>query len=71
MRRQSLRVLGIEESENSQLKGPVNIFKKITEENFPNLKKEVPMNIQQAYRTPNRLDQKRNSSYHIIKHQMH
>jgi hypothetical protein len=24
------------------------------------------MNIEQAYRTPNRLDQKRNSSHHII-----
>jgi hypothetical protein len=24
------------------------------------------MNIQEAYRTPNRLDQKRNSSWHII-----
>jgi hypothetical protein len=26
----------------------------------------MPMNIQEAYRTPNRLDQKRNSSWHII-----
>ena len=39
---------------------------KMAEENFPNLKKEMPMNIQEAYRTPNRLDQKRNSSHHII-----
>ena len=56
----------IEESEDSQLKGPVNLFNKIIEENFPNLKKEVPMNIQEAYRTPNGLNQKRNSSHHII-----
>jgi hypothetical protein len=28
--------------------------------------KEMPMNIQEAYRTPNRLDQIRNSSRHII-----
>ena len=49
-----------------QLKGPANIFNKIIEENFPNLKKDMPMNIQEAYRTPNRLDQKRNSSRHII-----
>jgi hypothetical protein len=49
-----------------QLKGPVNIFNKIIEEKFPNLKKEMPKNIQEAYRTPNRLDQKRNSSRHII-----
>ena len=26
----------------------------------------MPMNIQEAYRTPNRMDQKRNSSRHII-----
>jgi hypothetical protein len=28
--------------------------------------KEMPMNIKEAYRTPNRLDQKRNSSYNMI-----
>ena len=61
-----MRIKDIKESEDSQLKGPVNIFNKIKEENFPNLKKEMPMNIQEAYRTPNRLDQKRNSSHHII-----
>ena len=49
-----------------QLKGPANIFNKIIEENFSNVKKEIPMNIQEAYRTTNRLDQKRNSSQHII-----
>jgi hypothetical protein len=38
------------------------MFNKIIEENFPYLKKEMPMNIEEAYRTPNRLDQKR----HII-----
>jgi hypothetical protein len=26
----------------------------------------MPINIQEAYRTPNRLDQRRNSSHHII-----
>jgi hypothetical protein len=66
MRRWNLRIMGLEENEDSQLKGPVNIFNKIIEENFPNLKKEMPMYIQEAYRTPNRLDQKRNSFCHII-----
>ena len=55
------------ENEDFQLKGPANIFKKIIEENFPNLKKEMPMNIQKAYRTPNRLDQNRNSSRQCTK----
>jgi hypothetical protein len=65
-RRQNLRIIGIDENEDCQLKRPVNIFNKIIEENSPNLKKEMPMNIQEVYRTPNRLDQKRNSSRHII-----
>jgi hypothetical protein len=62
----NLRIVGIEESEDFQLKGPANIFNKIIEENFPNPKKEMPVNIQETYRTPNRLDQKRNSYFHII-----
>ena len=66
MRRPNLRIIGVDENENFQLKGPANIFNKIIEEIFPNLKKERPMNIQEAYRTPNRLDQKRYSSRHII-----
>ena len=36
MRRPNLRIIGIEENEDSQNKGPMNIFKKIIEENFPN-----------------------------------
>jgi hypothetical protein len=62
MRRPNLRIVGINENEYFQLKGPVNIFNKIIEENFPNLKKEMPMNIQEAYRTLNGLDWKRNPS---------
>jgi hypothetical protein len=62
MRRQNLWIIGVDKNEDFQLKGPANIFNKIIEENFPNLKKKMPMNIQEAYRTPNRLEQKRNSS---------
>jgi hypothetical protein len=40
------------------IKCQVNIFKKVIEENVPNLKKEMTMNILEAYRTPNRLNQK-------------
>jgi hypothetical protein len=69
MRRPNLRIIGLDENEDFQLKGPVNIFNKIIgkkKKNLPNLKKEMPMNIQEAYRTLNSLDQKRNSSCHII-----
>jgi hypothetical protein len=66
VRRPNLQIIGVDENEDFQLKGPANIFNKIIEENFPYLKKEMPMNIQEAYRTPNSLDQKRHSSRHII-----
>ena len=45
----------IDENEDFLLKRSVNIFNKIIEESFPNLRKEMPMNIQEAHRTPNRL----------------
>ena len=59
IKRPNLRIIGVEEEE-LQLKGPENIFNKIIEENFSNLNKEIPMKVQEAYRTPNRLDQKKN-----------
>jgi wobble nucleotide-excising tRNase len=52
MRRPNLRIIGVDENEDFQLKGPANIFNKIIEENFPNLMNDMPMNIQEAYRTP-------------------
>jgi hypothetical protein len=41
MRRPNLRIIGMEGSEYSQLKGQVNIFNKIIEENFPNQKRDA------------------------------
>ena len=60
MRSPNLRI--IEQGKEYQLRGIVNIFNKIIEENFPTLKNEMTMSIKEAYRTPNRLHQKRNSS---------
>jgi hypothetical protein len=65
MKSSNLSIICIEESKESQVNGPVNIFNKIIKESFQK-KKKMPKNIQEAYRTPNRLDQKRNSSCHII-----
>jgi hypothetical protein len=66
MSRPNLRIIGVDENKDFQLKGTANIFNKIIEENFPKLIKEMPMTIQEANRSPNRLDQKINSSQHII-----
>jgi hypothetical protein len=45
MRRPNLRIIGVDENEDFQLRGPVNIFNKIIEVNFPNIKKELHINI--------------------------
>jgi hypothetical protein len=62
----SLRIMGIEEGEEVQAKGTHNIFNKIITENFPNLEKTIPIQVQEASRTPNRLDQNRTTPQHII-----
>jgi hypothetical protein len=49
-----------------QGKGIGNIFNKIIAENFPNLEKELSIQIQEAFSTPNSCDYKRTSSWHII-----
>ena len=41
MRRLTLRIIGIDEKEDFQLKGPVNNFNKIIKENFPNIKEKI------------------------------
>jgi archaeosine-15-forming tRNA-guanine transglycosylase len=40
MRRPNLRIIGVDENEDFQHKGPANIFNKVIQENFPNLKKD-------------------------------
>ena len=62
-KRTKLRILGIEEHEDSYLKGPENVFNKIVEENFPNLKKLIAISVQKVYRSQNRLNQKRKSTH--------
>jgi hypothetical protein len=61
-----LRIIDIEQGEEVQAKGIHNIFNKIITENFPNLKKVLPVQVQAASRTPNRLEQNRTSPQHII-----
>jgi hypothetical protein len=57
IKRPNLRIMGIEEGEQVQAKGICNVFNKIITKNFPNLQKTMPIQVQEASRTPNRLDQ--------------
>jgi hypothetical protein len=59
IKRPNLRIMGIEEGEEVQAKRMSNIFNKIIMENFPNLEKDIPRQMQEASRTPNRPDQNR------------
>ena len=54
MKRPNLGIIGREETEESQLQWPANILNKLIEENFPKLKKEMPINIQEMRKKPNR-----------------
>jgi hypothetical protein len=65
IKRPNLRSMDIEEGEEVQAKGICNIFNKIITENFPNQEKTMPIQVQEAFRTPNRLDQIRTTQQHI------
>jgi hypothetical protein len=58
IKRPNLRIISIE-GEEVHSKGIHNIFNKIITENFSNLEKDLPIHVQEASRTPNRLDKNR------------
>jgi hypothetical protein len=58
IKRPNLRIMG-SEGEEVQTKGIFYISNKIITENFPNLEKAMPIQVQEASRMPNRLDQNR------------
>ena len=43
-----------------------NLFEHIMKDNFPNLAKEIDIQVQEAQRVPNKLDPKRTTPRHII-----
>jgi hypothetical protein len=66
IKRPNLRIMGIEEGEEFQVKWICNIFNKTVTENFPNLKEILHIQVQEASRKPNRLDQNRTSPQNVI-----
>ena len=44
-----------------------NLFEKIMKENFPNLVKEIDMQVQEAQRVPNKMDAKKPTPRHTIR----
>ena len=46
--------------------GIENLFEEIMTENFPNLVKEIDIQVQKVWRVPNKMDAKRPTPRHII-----
>jgi hypothetical protein len=66
IKRANMRIMGIEEQEEVQAKRMYNISNKTITEKFSDLEKVFPIHVQEASRTPKRLDQIRTSQWHII-----
>ena len=58
-----IQITGVPEEEEQEIE---NLFEKIMKENFPNLVKEIDIQVQEAQRVPNKLDPKRTTPRHII-----
>ena len=52
--------------EEEKNKGYEKSFEEIIAENFPNMEKEIVNQVQQAQRVPYRINQRRNTSRHIL-----
>ena len=59
----NIRTIGVPEEKEQEI---INQFEKIMKENFPDLKKEIDMQIQEAQRVSNKMDAKRPPPRHII-----
>ena len=61
----NLCIIGIPEGEGGG-KGNENVFEEIMAENFPNLKKETDIQVQEAQRVPNKINPNTRTPRHII-----
>ena len=64
-KRSNICIIGLPEGEEKEQEIG-NLFEKIMKENFPNLMKEIDMQVQEAQRVPNNMDAKRTTPRHII-----
>ena len=64
-KRSNICIIGVPEGEKKEQEIG-NLFEKIMKENFPNLVKEIEMQVQEAQRVPNEMDAKRPTPRHIL-----
>ena len=61
----NIQIIGVQEEEEKK-KGYEKIFEEIIVENFPNMKKEIVKQVQEAQRVPYRRHPRRNTPRHIL-----
>ena len=61
----NIRIIGVPE-EGEKKKGTEKIFEEIIVENFPNMEKEIVIQVQKVQRLPYRINPRRNTSRHIL-----
>ena len=65
IRRGNIGIIGIIEGKEKE-QGLESIFRQIADENFPHLRNELELGIQEINRTPNYLNSKRPSPRHTV-----
>ena len=61
----NIRIIGVPEEEEKK-KGTEKIFEQIIVENFPNMGKEIVIQVQETQRVPYRINPRRNMPTHIL-----
>ena len=61
----NISIIGVSEGEEKEQEIG-NLFEKVMKENFPNLVKEIDMQVQDTQTVPNKIDAKRPTPRHII-----
>ena len=61
----NIHIIGVPEGEERE-KGSEKIFEEIIVENFPNMGKEIAIQLQEAQRVPGRINPRRNIPRHIV-----
>ena len=61
----NIRIIGVPEGEERE-KGPKKIFEEIIVENFPNMGKEIAIQVQEVQRVPGRINPRRNTLRHLV-----
>ena len=61
----NIHIIGVPEEEKKK-KGSEKILEEIRVENFPNMRKEIVNQVQEAQRIPYRINPRRNTPIHIL-----